>query len=66
MVVVEVKAPKKYNAFLEDSSEFQWIIAEVVYDYVEKKQDNITKKKLENSSYFQGLNNSLESKLWSL
>jgi len=66
MVVVEVKAPKKYNSFLEDSSEFQWIITEVVYDYVEKKQDNITKKKLENSSYFQELNNSLESKLWSL
>ena len=64
MTMIEIKTPDKYKTFLEDSSEFQWIITEVMYDYVEKKQDEITRKNLKNNSYFQKLNDSLENKLW--
>ena len=63
MVTLKLDTPKNYEKFLSDSSEFQGIITEVIYDYVEKKQDQMTKNKLENNSYFDKLNISLEKKL---
>ena len=66
MVTLKLDTPKKYEKFLNDSNEFQGIITEVIYDYVEKKQDQITKKNLDNNPYFNELNISLEKKLWNL
>ena len=64
MATITLQTPDKYKTFLEESSEFESIITEVMYDYVEKKQDQIIKDSLNNNSYFHKLNKSLESKLW--
>ena len=66
MTTITIKAPDKYSNFLEDSSEFESFISEVFYDYIEKKQDQVTSQSLNNNPYFHKLNSSLEEKLWKL
>jgi len=53
-----------YDTKLIDKQELDIIINEVVSEYLEQKQDKITKSNLENNYYFQNLNKSLEVKLW--
>ncbi len=62
MVVVDIKIEEKNKNFLQKSDKCIWIVE----DYIEKKQDEITKKKLDNDLYFRKLNKALEKKLCKL
>jgi len=64
MTTIEIKVSSKYKTYLDDTSEYQSMITEVTQDYIELKQDMVTKKSLEKNRYFVSLNNMLEKKLW--
>jgi hypothetical protein len=66
MSKIELNISDKHVWYLDDSNELQGIITEVIYDYVEMKQDQDTRWSLEKNSYFGKLNKSLEKKLWKL
>jgi len=66
MATIKLETPDKYKEYLDDSNEFQSVITEVMFDYVEKKQDEQTKKLLNSNLDFQKINNSLNQKLWEL
>jgi len=63
MTTITINVPDDYTSYLKDSNEYQSVITELTEDYIEKKQDNNLKIELSNNSYFQSLNNSLETEL---
>ena len=64
MPTIKIQAPEKYTSFLKDSNEFEALITELMYDYVEKKQDHITQQRLDYNPYFHTLNRAIERRLW--
>ncbi|MCH2189280.1 hypothetical protein MK079_05645 [Candidatus Gracilibacteria bacterium] len=63
---VAVTIPEKHTQFLSDESEVNSVLTECIMDYVEFKQDEDTRERLENNTYFSSLENQLEKKLGSL
>jgi len=66
MTTIELQIPDKYTSFLEDSSDLQSIMTELIYDFVEIKQDKQIKNNLNSNLSFHTLNSNLEEKLWNL
>jgi len=64
MTTIELQIPDKYTTFLEDSSDLQKIMTELIYDFVEVKQDIQTKNNLDSNLFFHTLNSNLEEKLY--
>jgi len=63
MTTIELQIPDKYTSFLEDSSDLQSIMTELIYDFVEIKQDKQIKNNLNSNLSFHTLNSNLEEKL---
>ena len=66
MGTITINIPDKYSTYIDDDSQFQNLLTEFFYDYIEMIQDNKLKKKLAKNKKFKELNFKIEAKLWNL